>query len=151
MPRAAPSIGSVPAPNSSNKTRQLRSALFKMSTVINKDLKAKAAKLREYHEAKTKSKFEENKTYFIVGCETINTKYGTTYVIETSKGEKFYANKKITKYLEANNLIDTADFKPFAINTYGYKTFTNEDGEKVDYLEIQIFNTETKKDKPKQK
>ena len=118
--------------------------LFKMSTVINKDLKAKAAKLREYHEAKTKSKFEENKTYFIVGCETINTKYGTTYVIETSKGEKFYANKKITKYLEANNLIDTADFKPFAINTYGYKTFTNEDGEKVDYLEIQIFNVDNK-------
>lgn len=135
-----------------------------MSIAINKDLKAKAfndlkskaAKLREYHEAKTKSKFEENKTYFIVGCETINTptkgwsssKYGTTYVIETSKGEKFYANKKITKYLETNNLIDTADFKPFAINTYGYKTFTNEDGEKVDYLEIQIFNTDNK---PKQK
>lgn len=115
-----------------------------MSIAINKDLKAKAAKLREYHEAKTKSKFEENKTYFIVGCETINTKYGTTYVIETSKGEKFYANKKITKYLEANNLIDTADFKPFAINTYGYKTFTNEDGEKVEYLEIQIFNTDNK-------
>lgn len=120
------------------------------------ELKSKAAKLREYHEAKTKSKFEENKTYFIVGCETINTKYGTTYVIETSKGEKFYANKKITKYLEANNLIDTdpsglaaaADFKPFAINTYGYKTFTNEDGEKVDYLEIQIFNVDNK---PKQK
>ena len=125
-----------------------------MSTVINKDLKAKAAKLREYHEAKTKSKFEENKTYFIVGCETINTKYGTTYVIETSKGEKFYANKKITKYLEANNLIDIpeGDFKPFAINTYGYKTFTNEDGEKVDYLEIQIFNTDNKpKAKPKNK
>ena len=129
-----------------------------MSVVVDKDLKAKAAKLREYHEAKTKSKFEENKTYYIVGCETINTptkgwsssKYGTTYVIETSKGEKFYANKKITKYLEANNLIDTADFKPFAINTYGYKTFTNEDGEKVEYLEIQIFKTETKQ-KPKQK
>lgn len=123
-----------------------------MSVVVDKSLKQKAAKLREYHEAKTKSKFEENKTYFIVGCETINTKYGTTYVIETSKGEKFYANKKITKYLETNNLvlnglpagIDTADFKPFAINTYGYKTFTNEDGEKVDYLEIQIFNTDNK-------
>lgn len=119
-----------------------------MSTVVDKSLKQKAAKLREYHEAKTKSKFEENKTYFIVGCETINTKYGTTYVIETSKGEKFYANKKITKYLETNDLIDTADFKPFAINTYGYKTFTNEDGEKVDYLEIQIFNVDNK---PKQK
>lgn len=115
-----------------------------MSIAINKDLKAKAAKLREYHEAKTKSKFEENKTYFIVGCETINTKYGTTYVIETSKGEKFYANKKITKYLETNDLIDCSDFKPFAINTYGYKTFTNEDGEKVEYLEIQIFNTDNK-------
>lgn len=122
-----------------------------MSIAIDKSLKAKAAKLREYHEAKTKSKFEENKTYFIVGCETINTKYGTTYVIETSKGEKFYANKKITKYLEANNLIDIpeGDFKPFAINTYGYKTFTNEDGEKVDYLEIQIFNTVNKKPKNK--
>lgn len=125
-----------------------------MSTVVDKSLKAKAAKLREYHEAKTKSKFEENKTYFIVGCETINTKYGTTYVIETSKGEKFYANKKITKYLEANNLIDSTNpdgldapegaFKPFAINTYGYKTFTNEDGEKVEYLEIQIFNVDNK-------
>lgn len=125
-----------------------------MSTVVDKSLKAKAAKLREYHEAKTKSKFEENKTYFIVGCETINTKYGTTYVIETSKGEKFYANKKITKYLETNNLIDTTNpedldspegaFKPFAINTYGYKTFTNEDGEKVEYLEIQIFNVDNK-------
>lgn len=125
-----------------------------MSIAINKDLKAKAAKLREYHEAKTKSKFEENKTYFIVGCETINTKYGTTYVIETSKGEKFYANKKITKYLETNNLIDSTNpegldapegaFKPFAINTYGYKTFTNEDGEKVEYLEIQIFNVDNK-------
>ena len=128
--------------------------LFKMSIAIDKSLKAKAAKLREYHEAKTKSKFEENKTYFIVGCETINTKYGTTYVIETSKGEKFYANKKITKYLEANNLIDIpeGDFKPFAINTYGYKTFTNEDGEKVDYLEIQIFNVDNKpKAKPKNK
>ena len=126
-----------------------------MSIAIDKSLKAKAAKLREYHEAKTKSKFEENKTYFIVGCETINTKYGTTYVIETSKGEKFYANKKITKYLEANNLIDVpeGDFKPFAINTYGYKTFINEDGEKVDYLEIQIFNNEKKPktDKPKAK
>lgn len=125
-----------------------------MSTVVDKSLKQKAAKLREYHEAKTKSKFEENKTYFIVGCETINTKYGTTYVIETSKGEKFYANKKITKYLEANNLIDSTNpdgldapegaFKPFAINTYGYKTFTNEDGEKVEYLEIQIFNVDNK-------
>lgn len=125
-----------------------------MSTVVDKSLKAKAAKLREYHEAKTKSKFEENKTYFIVGCETINTKYGTTYVIETSKGEKFYANKKITKYLELNNLIDSTNpegldapegaFKPFAINTYGYKTFTNEDGEKVEYLEIQIFNVDNK-------
>ena len=123
-----------------------------MSVVVDKSLKAKAAKLREYHEAKTKSKFEENKTYFIVGCETINTKYGTTYVIETSKGEKFYANKKITKYLETNNLIDTPEdaFKPFAINTYGYKTFTKEEGEKVDYLEIQNNNVNNKPKAKKQ-
>ena len=63
--------------------------------------------------------------------------------------------------METNELTDTAAFKPFAINTYGYKTFTNEDGEKVDYLEIQIFNTDNKqksqqgfsssKDKPKNK
>ena len=48
--------------------------------------------------------------------------------------------------MEANNLIDAPEgaFKPFAINTYGYKTFTNEDGEKVDYLEIQIFNVNNK-------
>ena len=51
-------------------------------------------------------------------------------------------------------MVDTTDFKPFAINTYGYKTFTNEEGEKVEYLEIQIFNTETKQkaqEKPKNK
>ena len=34
IPRAAPSTGSVPAPNSSNKTREFSSASFKIFTVF---------------------------------------------------------------------------------------------------------------------
>ena len=66
--------------------------------VVDNTLKQKAAQLREYHESKTKSKFEENKTYYIVNCETVKTKYGSAYVITTDKGEKYYANKKVSKY-----------------------------------------------------
>ena len=109
-----------------------------------KSLRQKAAQLREYHESKIKSKFEENKTYFIVNCETIKTKYGPTFVITTDEGERFFANKKISKYMEDNHLT-ISNFKPFGINTYNYKTFINENGDKIVYLELQIFNSEMKK------
>ena len=108
-----------------------------------KSLRQKAAQLREYHESKIKSKFEENKTYFIVNCETIKTKYGPTFVITTDEGERFFANKKVSKYMEDNHLT-ISNFKPFGINTYNYKTFVNENGEKIVYLELQIFNSEMK-------
>ena len=119
-----------------------------------KSLRQKAAQLREYHESKIKSKFEENKTYFIVNCETIKpkswpgleeskTKYGPTFVITTEEGERFFANKKVSKYMEDNKLT-ISNFKPFGINTYNYKTFVNENGEKIVYLELQIFNSENK-------
>ena len=109
-----------------------------------KSLMLKAAQLREYHESKIKSKFEENKTYFIVKCETIKTKFGPTFVITTDEGERFFANKKVSKYMEDNHLT-ISNFKPFGINTYNYKSFVNENGEKIIYLELQIFNSEMKK------
>ena len=109
-----------------------------------KSLRQKAAQLREFHESKIKSKFEENKTYFIVNCETIKTKFGPTFVITTDEGERFFANKKVSKYMEDNHLT-ISNFKPFGINTYNYKTFVNENGEKIVYLELQIFNSEMKK------
>ena len=109
-----------------------------------KSLRQKAAQLREFHESKIKSKFEENKTYFIVNCETIKTKYGPTFVISTDEGERFFANKKVSKYMEDNHLT-ISNFKPFGINTYNYKTFVNENGDKIVYLELQIFNSEMKK------
>ena len=108
-----------------------------------KSLRQKAAQLREFHESKIKSKFEENKTYFIVNCETIKTKYGPTFVITTDEGERFFANKKVSKYMEDNHLT-ISNFKPFGINTYNYKTFVNENGDKIIYLELQIFNSEVK-------
>ena len=113
-----------------------------------KSLRQKAAQLREYHESKIKSKFEENKTYFIVNCETLKTKYGPTFVITTDECERFFANKKVSKYLEDNKLT-LNNFKPFGINTYNYKTFVNENGEKIVYLELQIFNSEMKAKKTK--
>lgn len=114
-----------------------------------KSLRQKAAQLREYHESKIKSKFEENKTYFIVNCETIkSTKYGPTFVITTDEGERYFANKKVSKYMEDNHLT-LNNFKPFGINTYNYKTFVNENGEKIVYLELQIFNSEMKTKKAK--
>ena len=109
-----------------------------------KSLRQKAAQLREYHESKIKSKFEENKTYFIVNCETIKTKFGPTFVITTDEGERYFANKKVSKYMEDNHLT-ISNFKPFGINTYNYKTFVNENGDKIIYLELQIFNSEMKK------
>ena len=113
-----------------------------------KSLRQKAAQLREYHESKIKSKFEENKTYFIVNCETIKTKYGPTFIITTDEGERYFANKKVSKYMEDNHLT-LSNFKPFGINTYNYKTFVNENGEKIMYLELQIFNSEMKTKKSK--
>ena len=115
---------------------------------VDESLRQKAAQLREYHESKIKSKFEENKTYFIVNCETIKTKYGPTFVITTDEGERFFANKKVSKYMEDNKLT-LSNFKPFGINTYGYKTFVNENNEKIMYLELQIFNSEMKSKKAK--
>lgn len=120
-----------------------------MTVVVDNSLKQKAAQLREYylgsayHESKTKTKFEENKTYYIVNCETVKTKYGPAYVITTDEGEKYYANKKVSKYIEDNKLMEL--FKPFAINTYQYKSFINERNDKVMYLEMQIFNSESNK------
>ena len=113
-----------------------------------KSLRQKAAQLREFHESKIKSKFEENKTYFIVNCETIKTKFGSTFVITTDEGERFFANKKVSKYMEDNHLT-LSNFKPFGINTYNYKTFVNENDEKIMYLELQIFNSEIKSKKSK--
>lgn len=126
-----------------------------MTMLVDESLRQKAAQLREFHESKIKSKFEENKTYFIVKCETIKTKYGLsqqvdpdskrlTFVITTDEGERFFANKKVSKYMEDNKLT-ISNFKPFGINTYNYKTFVNENGEKIVYLELQIFNSEMKK------
>lgn len=109
-----------------------------MTLLVDESLRQKAAQLREFHESKIKSKFEENKTYFIVKCETIKTKYGPTFVITTDEGERYFANKKVSKYMEDNKLT-LNNFKPFGINTYNYKTFVNENGEKIVYLELQIF------------
>lgn len=131
-----------------------------MTVLVDESLRQKAAQLREFHESKIKSKFEENKTYFIVKCETIKTKYGITFVITTDEGERYFANKKVSKYLEANqvcpdsergqdNKLTLNNFKPFGINTYNYKTFVNENGEKIVYLELQIFNSEMKSKKSK--
>ena len=131
-----------------------------MTKLVDESLRQKAAQLREYHESKIKSKFEENKTYFIVNCETIKTKFGPTFVITTDEGERFFANKKVSKYMEVykvnpdskgvqDNKLTISNFKPFGINTYGYKTFVNENGEKIMYLELQIFNSEMKAKKAK--
>ena len=131
-----------------------------MTKLVDESLRQKAAQLREYHESKIKSKFEENKTYFIVNCETIKTKFGPTFVITTDEGERFFANKKVSKYMEVykvnpdskgvqDNKLTLNNFKPFGINTYGYKTFVNENGEKIMYLELQIFNSEMKAKKAK--
>ena len=66
-----------------------------MTKLVDESLRQKAAQLREYHKSKIKSKFEENKTYFIVNCETIKTKYGPTFVITTDEGERFFALLRI--------------------------------------------------------
>ena len=81
--------------------------------------------------------------------ETIKTKYGPTFVITTDEGERYFANKKVSKYMEDNHLT-LSNFKPFGINTYNYKSFVNENGEKIVYLELQIFNSEMKTKKAKQ-
>ena len=86
-------------------------------------------------------KLQSWKTYKINYITPIETNFGKTYILRDTNFNQYWANKKITDYINNHpNLLDSdSDKKYFTIKTGKQKCFKNKDGDEVKFLEVQII------------
>ena len=91
--------------------------------------------------SETIQKLEPNTTYSIYSFRPIESKFGKTYVLEDNDFNKYWANNKITQYINRSKFkIDPFNNKLlFKIKTGNYKTYIHNDKE-IKFLEMNIFN-----------
>ena len=69
----------------------------------------------------------------------VETKYGKTYIMMDENLNEYWANKKISTFIKQNKIpLSNCGKILFKIRTGDYKTFTNESGEEITFLTLNI-------------
>lgn len=85
-------------------------------------------------------KLETNSIYKIIELKEIETKFGTCYIMKDTELNEYWSNKKIASFIKQNKIPMTNNGKVlFKIKTGDYKTFTNESGDEIKFLNLNIF------------
>ena len=87
------------------------------------------------------SRFEPNSIYEIYSFKPVETKFGKTYILEDNDFNKYWANNKITNYInKAKFKTSNSEFKLlFKIKTGEYKEFKKGD-DTIKFLEMNILS-----------
>ena len=87
-------------------------------------------------------KLQSWKTYNIYSVTPVKTKFGKTYILKDNNFNKYWANNKVTQYLNNRpNLHNTELSKKilFTIRTGDEKYFKDKDGYEVKFIETDIY------------
>ena len=85
-------------------------------------------------------KLETNSVYEIYSFKPVETKFGKTYILEDNDFNKYWANNKITQFINRSKFkLDSYNNKKlFTVKTGSYKTYTHNDKE-IRFLEMNIY------------
>ena len=87
----------------------------------------------------TTTPLEANSNYKIIELKEIETKYGKRYIVVDSELNQFWSNRKISMFIKQNKIPLNNNGKVlFRIKTGDYKTFKNNDGDEIKYLEMTV-------------
>lgn len=82
---------------------------------------------------------ETNSNYKIIELKEIETKFGKSYIMTDSELNQYWSNKKIATFIKQNRIPLSNNGKVlFRIKTGDYKTFTNESGDEIRFLNLNI-------------
>ena len=88
----------------------------------------------------TTSNLETNTVYKIIELKEIETKFGKSYVMTDSELNQYWSNKKIASFIKQNRIPMSNNGKVlFRIKTGDYKTFKNESGDEITFLNLNLF------------
>jgi len=79
-------------------------------------------------------KLYEETEYNIKNVEKIETSFGKRYVLVDEDDTKYWPNKAVEKFIHEHKNI-----KQFKIKTSEFKTFENKKGEKIRFLDVDIY------------
>lgn len=84
----------------------------------------------------TTKQLNENSKYEIVNLKSIETKYGTTYIMMDNNLNEYWSNKKINDFIKKHRIpLNNDDKVLFKIKTGDYKTF-QKDGNEIRFLNL---------------
>ena len=82
---------------------------------------------------------ESNSNYKIIEIKEIETKFGKSYIMTDFELNQYWSNKKIATFIKQNRIPFSNNGKIlFRIKTGNYKTFKNESGDEIKFLEVNI-------------
>lgn len=81
---------------------------------------------------------QEKSNYSIISLKEIETKFGKTFIMTDGELNEYWANKKICDFIKKNKIpINNDEDKIlFKIKTGEYKTFRNQDGKEISFLNL---------------
>ena len=86
------------------------------------------------------SNLETNTVYKIIELKEIETKFGKSYIMTDYELNEYWSNKKIATFIKQNRIPLSNNGKVlFRIKTGDYKTFQNQDGDEITFLQLNLF------------
>lgn len=75
--------------------------------------------------------------YKIIDIKEVETKFGKTHILTDENLDEYWANKKISQFIKTNKITSSNNGKVlFTIKTGEYKTFENQNGDKIKFLNL---------------
>ena len=81
------------------------------------------------------NKLEANETYNIISYNTIEGKFGKSYVMKDDNFNEYFSNKKVNDWIKKNQ-----NKMRFKIKTGDWKEFTSSDGNTIRFLDTFVSN-----------
>ena len=78
-------------------------------------------------------KLDEKQTYNIVDVDKVKTSFGKKYVLIDDNDNRYWTINKIDEFIKNNKQV-----KQFELITSEFKIFTNNKGEAIKYLSVDI-------------
>ena len=86
------------------------------------------------------SNLETNTVYKIIELKEIETKFGKSYIMTDYELNEYWSNKKIATFIKQNRITMSNNGKVlFRIKTGDYKTFQNQDGDEITFMQLNLF------------
>lgn len=86
------------------------------------------------------SRLQQNETYNVYSIRPIETKYGTTYILEDDEFNKYWSNNTVNKFIKQHKIKDGDGSKLlFKIKTGNEREFKKSGGEIIKFIETRCL------------